>query len=297
MAQTVSLNTLGKFGISRSDVATVMPNNSSRLPLHKFSQSRSQSTPTATATLESDLGPDVTTEEALAYGLKMKEDRRLPRQGDRIVFLKNAPARFCNATGGKNACFELVLAFVYEQDGQFVRVCGRDWQVITQLVFADNHSPTPELVPSREDETTMLQEVSESWGFDENGLAVVRLRVNDVSRNHDGRDFKVSLSIDMSIMSLSYVPSKDAGRRYDPRKCPVVVFRAFTSPFVVISKLPRSERRAIKLENERRAAEKEKNAKLAKAKKAKVSKSNAKGKTKRNTIEASQSRTIEAGSR
>jgi len=111
-----------------------------------------------------------------------------PHHDAYLELFKNAPNCFCKSQGGKRHSFELLVALMSRNDG--LRFVGHTYDLTAYLLYSDN------LALVRQPKTLKIpifQVMEGSTGILKDGIASVRLRINDVARNHCCRKFRVAL--------------------------------------------------------------------------------------------------------
>lgn len=105
-----------------------------------------------------------------------------------LELFKNAPSCFCKSQGGKRHSFELLVALISRGDG--LRYVGHTYDLTAYLLYSDNLALVRQPKTLK---TPIFQVMEGSSGILKDGIASVRLRINDVARNHCCRKFRVVL--------------------------------------------------------------------------------------------------------
>lgn len=133
---------------------------------------------------------------------------------DELTIVQQPPPIFANQQRGKRHGFDVAV--------KAHSSCARSAILKIELLYADDLTQVAEQSSKKRRPHNILQILEPASEFDEAGKATVRMRINDVSRNHRGRSFCLSLSV------------VNQG---------VTIASAHTNPIKVISKLAKGKRR------------------------------------------------------
>ena len=126
-----------------------------------------------------------------------------PENSTKLIVITQPPKRFANQQYGKRHGFDVVVKTTLPKNVM------AEATLKVELVYADDFSAVPEYFMKKGTKKRrphkMLQVIDHPRPFNtDNGETLLRVRINDVSRNHRGRKFCLKLSVITQGATASY---------------------------------------------------------------------------------------------